>query len=194
MVGPALAALERGLSSLLKGVDHGASRMFATPRRLAVLIEDVAEGRPVVEREVTGPPADRAFKDGEPTRAAEGFARGKGVDVSALRVVEGSRGKVVAVTVKEGGERTAALLTAGLEGVVLGLPFGQSMEWGEGGVRFGRPLHQVSVLYDGKVVEGEVAGLLVGNTTVGHRLAAGDSFSFQDSRQWLEGLRERQGR
>jgi glycyl-tRNA synthetase beta chain len=146
----------------------------------------------VVEREVTGPPADRAFKDGEPTRAAEGFARGKGVDVSALRVVEGSRGKVVAVTVKEGGERTAALLTAGLEGVVLGLPFGQSMEWGEGGVRFGRPLHQVSVLYDGKVVEGEVAGLLVGNTTVGHRLAAGDSFSFQDSRQWLEGLRERQ--
>ncbi|MBW1876882.1 MAG: glycine--tRNA ligase subunit beta [Deltaproteobacteria bacterium] len=192
MVGPALAALERGLLSLLKGVDHGASRTFATPRRLAVLIADVAEGRPIVERKITGPPADRAFQDGKPTRAAEGFARGKGVDVSALEVVDGPRGKVVAVTVKEGGEQTAGLLAAGLEGVVLGLPFAQSMEWGEGGVRFGRPLHQVSVLYDNNVVEGEVAGLPVGNTTVGHRLAEGDSFSFHDSLEWLEGLRARQ--
>jgi len=191
MVAPALAALEAGLLGLLRGVEHGASRTYATPRRLAVTVAEVAEGRPIVEREITGPPADRAFQDGVPTRAAEGFARGKGVDVSALRIVDGPRGKVVAVTVKEGGERTADLLAAGLEGVVLGLPFAKSMEWGEGGVRFGRPLHQVSAVYDGHVVEGEVAGLPVGNTTVGHRFAPRGAFAFHDSDQWLAGLRER---
>ncbi len=191
MVRPALAALSDGVVGLLSGVAHGEPEVFATPRRLAVHVPEVAEGRPLVEREVTGPPADRAFVDGEPTKAALGFARGRGVDPSALRVVEGPRGPVVAVTVQEGGERTADLLAAGLEGVILGLPFAKAMEWGEGGIRFGRPLHEVSALYGGEIVQTTVGGIGTGNRTHGHRLAQSPSFHFHTHREWLEGLRSR---
>jgi len=191
MVRPALEGLRTGLLDLLKGVEHGAVRTFATPRRLAVAVADVAQARPVTESLVTGPAADRAFQDGEPTRAALGFARGKGVDVSELKVVDGPRGKVVAVEVRQGGERTADLLAAGLEGLVLGIPFAKSMTWDTGGVRFGRPLHRVNALYAGEVIAGAVGPLAAGNTTVGHRLSELGELTFAGSAEWLAGLRER---
>lgn len=191
MVRPALNGLRDGLLGLLKGIEHGDWSAWATPRRLAVSIEGVAEGKPLVEKLVTGPPADRAFVDGQPTRAAMGFARGKGVDVSDLQIVDTDRGKVVAVKVTEGGERTLDVIAAGLEAVVLGIPFKKSMEWGEGGPRFGRPLHEVCAVFDSEVVPGAVAGLRVSNSTVGHRLDNLGSFRFHSSREWVEGLRER---
>ena len=191
MIRPALEALRDGLAALLQGVEHGAPETFATPRRLAVLIPSVAEGRPYVEKEVTGPAEAAAFKDGEWTKAALGFARGRGADAADLRLVDGPKGRVVAVTVRVGGEKAEDLIAAGLEKLVLGLPFAKSMEWGEGGVRFGRPLHAVSALFDGRVVKATVAGLEVGNRTLGHRFAESPSFHFHDHREWLEGLRAR---
>ena len=74
MVGPALEGLREGLLGLVSGVEHGAVSTWATPRRLAVAIADLHTAKPVVEKVVTGPPADRAFQNGEPTRAAIGFA------------------------------------------------------------------------------------------------------------------------
>ena len=121
-VRPALKSLASGVVGLLDGIEHGAFRTYATPRRLAVVVDGVAAGRPLSRRVVTGPPADRAFKDGEPTKAALGFARGKGVDPSALSIVEGPKGPVVAVEVEEGGESTAQLVSYGLGAVVLGIP------------------------------------------------------------------------
>jgi glycyl-tRNA synthetase beta chain len=190
MVRPALAALEAGVRGLLDGVSCGASRVWATPRRLAVAISDVDEGRPLTRRTVTGPPADRAFDaDGSPTKAGAGFARGKGVGASALHVVDGPRGPVAAVVVEEGGERTEALLGAGIGAVVLGLPFRKAMEWGEGGVRFGRPLHGVAVLFGGQPVSGEVAGLAFAPRTRAHRFAEAPWVEFDSAESWLAGVR-----
>ncbi len=149
MVLPALAGLAEGVLGLLAGVEHGDVRTWATPRRLAVAVSDVAEARPVKERLVTGPPADRAFQDGAPTKVAIGFARGRGVDPSALEVVDGPRGPVVAARITEGGEATAELVSAGLGEVVRGLPFRKSMEWGTGGLRFGRPIQSIAALFGG---------------------------------------------
>lgn len=191
-VRPALAALAKGLTGLLSGVEHGRVETWATPRRLAVSVSDVADARAASEELVTGPPADRAFVDGEWTRAALGFARGKGVDASALEIVDSKRGKVVAARVREGGERSQDLVAAGLEGVILGLPFRKSMEWGSGGVRFGRPLHAVSALFGGEVIAAKVAGIEVGAKTIGHRLAADREFAFTDADSWADGLRARQ--
>lgn len=191
MVEPALSALRDGLLKLISGVEHGEVRTWATPRRLAVAISDVAEATPVVEQLVTGPPADRAFNDGEPTKVAIGFARGRGVPVESLEVVDGPRGPVVAARVTEGGTRTAEVVAGALDALVRGLPFQKSMEWGNGGVRFGRPLHAVSAIYDRTPLEGTAAALAVGNTTRGHRLADDAVFSFLDSAEWEAGLRER---
>lgn len=187
-VRPALASLSSGVVGLLEGIEHGAVRTYATPRRLAVAIDDVTEARPRVEKVVTGPPADRAYKDGEPTKAALGFARGKGVDASALHIVDGPKGKVVAVTVSEGGETARELIAAGLEEVVLGIPFKKSMEWGSGGIRFARPLHRINVLLGGHVVEGSALGIPFGAETEGHRLARGP-ISFTDATTWFSSLR-----
>jgi glycyl-tRNA synthetase beta chain len=116
-------SLQKNLLSLLKRIEHGASTTYATPRRIAVHIKDVNSNVKTDTSTVTGPPADRAFKDGEPTKAAIGFARGKGVDVSELKIIDGPRGPVVAVEVQTGGESVVEILQTGLENAVLKMDF-----------------------------------------------------------------------
>ena len=187
---PALKALKDGLVGLLDGIGHGEVRTYATPRRLAVVIDDVAPNRPEVASLVTGPPEDRAFKDGQPTGAAIGFARGKGIDVADLEIVEGPKGRVIAARVTEGGESTLDLLASGLPDLVTGLPFKKSMEWGLGGMRWARPIHRVNAVLAGSVVPAVVHDMSVGHTTVGHRLAL-EPFTFATEDEWLSGLRGR---
>ncbi|MEO0600738.1 MAG: glycine--tRNA ligase subunit beta, partial [Myxococcota bacterium] len=92
-VEPVLQGLRDGVLGLLEGIAHGAVHTFGTPRRVAVVIEGVASTRPETTELVTGPPADRALDaDGQPTKMALGFARGKGVGPEALQVVDGPKG------------------------------------------------------------------------------------------------------
>lgn len=191
MIEPALNGLRTSLLDLLTHVQPGAVRTWATPRRLAVAIDDVAEATPLVESVVTGPSADRAFVDGKPTKMAEGFARGRGVPVESLTVVDGPRGPVIAATVTEGGVQTAQVVSDALDGIVRGLPFKKSMEWGNGGVRFGRPLHAVNALFGEQVLSGVAAALPITNSTLGHRLADSPRFVFTSVSEWEAGLRER---
>lgn len=191
MVRPALDGLASGLQGLLGSLATGKVRKFATPRRIAVAIDDVAEERPVVEKLVTGPPADKAQVNGQWTQGAIGFARGKGKTADDLRIVDGPKGKVVAVTLTEGGEKTIDLVRDGLEAVVRGVPFHKTMEWGSGGIRWGRPISSIAALLGSEVVGGSVAGYNVGNMTEGHRYAESTAFSFHSVEEWLEGLRAR---
>lgn len=192
MIEPALDALEKGVLALLDGIEHGDVRRWSTPRRLAMEVADVAEARVQTEVTVTGPPADRAFDaNGNPTKAALGFARGKGADASDLHVVDGPKGQVVAVTVREGGERAIDRVQEGLEALVLGLPFKKSMRWGSASTRFGRPLHGVGALFGTTVLEGTIAGIAVANVSQGHRNHAQRGFSYHSADEWVENLRSR---
>jgi glycyl-tRNA synthetase beta chain len=172
-VGPGITGLEAAVRGLLAGVAHGAVRTWATPRRLAIAVSDVAAARPVEEKLLLGPAVAAAYKDGAPTAIAEGFARGKGVPVEALEQVDGPKGKVIAARVRTGGESTLAQLTAGLEAAILGIAFPKVMRWGAGAVAWARPIHGLVLLWDGVVVPCAVAGVPAGNTTLGHRLAPG---------------------
>ncbi len=192
MVRPALEGLANGLVALIDGVPHGAVRTFATPRRLAVAIADVAPARAAVEREVTGPGADKSFDaDGNPTAVGIAFAKGKGADPADLRVVEiPKRGKVVAVTLREGGERVVDLLRDGVAKLITGIPFAKSMVWGDGTLSFGRPLQGIVVVYDGAPVVGEAHGIAFSATSQGHRMSP-DPFVVTSCDQWVEGMRAR---
>ncbi len=183
----AVAGLEKGLLDLLRGVERGAVRRWATPRRIAVAVE-VAEGRPAEEKLVTGPPEAAAFRDGQPTRAALGFARGRGVDVADLEIVETPKGRVVAARVRTGGERTVELVAAGLERAVLGIPFPKTMRWGDHRIAWARPIHGLVALYDGAVIPARIAHVEAGARTLGHRLSPGP-FEVRDAASWVEGLR-----
>ncbi|MFT5684964.1 MAG: glycyl-tRNA synthetase beta chain [Myxococcota bacterium] len=188
MIAGAERALAAGVVKLLKGIKHGAVTTWSTPRRLAVAVADVAEGRPVEEKLVTGPPERSAFRDGVPTKTAIGFARGRGVAVEALEIVESARGPVVAARVQTGGEKTADLIAAGLEGAVLSMSFPRPMRWGTGTVRWARPLHGVIALLGGVRIPLTVAGIESGNETLGHRLTRGP-ITVTGSTDWLTSLR-----
>jgi glycyl-tRNA synthetase beta chain len=92
-------------------LSHGEIEALGTPRRLAVTVADVAEAQPDLEEEVLGPPRAAAFEaDGTPKKAAEGFARKLGLDVSAVRIVSTEKGEYAAVTRSEKGQPSIAVL------------------------------------------------------------------------------------
>ncbi len=189
-LGPAMASLEQGVRELLKGLPMGALRVWGTPRRLAISVADLALARATEEKLITGPPESAAFKDGKPTPAAEGFARRYGLGADALEVVDGPKGRVIAVRQQVGGERTADVLAAGLEALVLGIPFAKSMRWGSHKIRWGRPLHGVICMLGGERVAAKVAHLETTDTTIGHRLFP-EPLRVTGSADWLAGLADR---
>lgn len=178
--------LKAGVLGLLKGIDHGAVRVWAGPRRVAVAVAELAAGRPVEEIVVTGPPERAAFRDGKPTKAAEGFARGRGVAVDELEIVDGPKGRVVAARVKQGGERTVELVADGLENAVLAIDFDKTMSWGP--ARWARPIHGVVALYGDTLVPATVAGVPASRETLGHRLTPGP-LEVRSADHWVEGMR-----
>ncbi len=127
-------------------LSHGEVKILGTPRRLVVYIEDLAPGQPDREELVKGPPANRAFDSaGAPTRAAEGFARSKGVAVSDLEVREIDGGEYVAAVVRQRGRATPEILAEHIPVLIAGLTFGKSMRWNFTNVSFSRPVRWLLV-------------------------------------------------
>jgi glycyl-tRNA synthetase len=168
----ALAQLGERLPKFLDELhlEHGPIRVSGTPRRLAVLVEDLAPRQPDRQELVKGPPADRAYgPDGVPTPAAVGFARGRGVGVKALEVREADGGKYVFAVVKQAGRPVVDVLAEALPGLVAGIKFDKSMRWNDSGVTFSRPLRWFVALFGETVVPFEYAGLRAGNVSCGLR-------------------------
>lgn len=143
-----------------------------TPRRLTLLVGEVAARQDDLEEERTGPPLRAAYRDGAPTKAAQGFARGAGVDVSALYTVETPKGAYIAARVFEAGAKTKTLLPAILTKVLASIDFPKSMRWAAWRKTFARPVRWILAVHDQDVVPVEYAGVYSCNVTVGHRFAA----------------------
>ncbi|QDG50879.1 glycine--tRNA ligase subunit beta [Persicimonas caeni] len=171
-------------------ISFDSARTVSTPRRLTLLVDGLAEKQSDLEEERTGPPANIAFKDGEPTKAAEGFARGQGVDVSDLYTVDTDKGEYIAAKVFEEGQPTAELLPELLEEIINGLGFPKSMRWADRTERFARPVRWILAVAGGETVPVTYAGVESSNTTRGHRFAAPESFEVSSIDDYLDGLRE----
>lgn len=189
---PTLQQIRKGFLTALTeariAVDPDDLQTFGTPRRLTLLVRKIAERQDDLEEERTGPPAHVAFKDGEPTGAAKGFARAQGVDVTELYTVETSRGEVLAAKVFEQGLPTREILPGILTRLIKGLNFAKSMRWGAHKATFGRPVRWILAVLDGQVVPLEFAGVQSGNRTRGHRFAAPQEFEVKDINSYREGL------
>ena len=168
-------------------ISYGAVRTFATPRRLAISICDVALLQQRQELEVTGPPARIAFdKDGNPTKAAEGFARTNGVAVEDLQRIETDKGEYLFVSkVIEGGESKTELEQI-LPRVVGNLSFKKSMRWKDLDVRFARPMHWIVAVFNGEVVPFTFGDLTSGNSSRGHRFMAPGEFTVSGVAEYLK--------
>jgi glycyl-tRNA synthetase beta chain len=169
---PALAQLEvlltRGLAEARLG--HGQMRTCGTPRRLTIIVSDVELRQQDLEEEVKGPPAAAAFDDeGNPTKAAEGFAAGKGLSADDLEVRETEKGSYVFARVTQPGREAVEVLPPILESAVSSLTFPKTMRWGSRDFRFARPIRWLLALLGTEVIPVEVAGLRSDRLTWGHR-------------------------
>jgi glycyl-tRNA synthetase beta chain len=143
---------------------------LGTPRRIALLAQGLPERQPERTERILGPSCKAAYDArGEPTRAALGFAKKQGVKVSELSIERTDKGEYVAAQKQTGGAATIELLARILPETIQAIPFPKSMRWGEGDLRFVRPIHWVVALLDGDVVPFSLGQVKSGHTSRGHR-------------------------
>jgi len=170
-------------------IRHGEAQWFATPRRLAVRIAAVADHQPDQEIKRLGPAVSSAYDaDGQPTRAALGFAASCGVGVDALGRAEGPKGSVLSFVTTRKGEAASALLPGIVTDALAGLPIARRMRWGAGVQEFVRPVHWAVMLLGSRIVEGEILGVRTGRRTRGHRFHAPQEISLSSPARYVEVL------
>ncbi len=165
-------ALGTALDAVLRerGIAPASSEVFSTPRRLAVLARAIAAIGPERRHERRGPSLAAAFgADGEPTRAAEGFARSAGVAVSELATLRSEQGEWLVHRHVEPGRATPDVLAEILPGILAGLALKRRMRWGAGETSFLRPVRWLVVRYGNRVIPIEAFGLTAGGASRGHR-------------------------
>ncbi len=166
-------------------------RTFATPRRLVLHVTGLAPRQADAVEEKVGPPVSAAFDaDGNPTRAAEGFARSNGVAVSDLIRVETDRGLYVAIRRELPGRPTRDVLAELLASWLSGLHFPKSMRWGSAEITFARPVHWILALLGDEVVPLTFAGIRSGRQSRGHRFHHPDAFDVMDAEDYFRKARE----
>ena len=171
-------------------IGHGPIRRYATPRRLAVLVERCAERQPDRPIERRGPPRTAAYTaDGAPTQAALAFARSCGVAVTDLVEIANEKGTWLGYRGIEPGAATIDRLGAIAERAVAALPAPRRMRWGAGEVEFVRPVHRVVMLFGDEVVPCTILGLPAGRETEGHRFHAPRPIRLRSPRRYSGSLR-----
>lgn len=147
-----------------------AIKPFAAPRRLAVLVENLASETPAKELVVWGPPAAIAFdKEGQPTKAALAFAEKNGIAASELKAENDGKAEKLVARITAEGKKTVELLEALVTDALAKLPIAKRMKWGAKREEFVRPVHWLVMLFGSDVVNASVLGLSAGRTTRGHR-------------------------
>jgi glycyl-tRNA synthetase len=184
--------LETAVPDMLEALrlEHAGVAILGTPRRLIIHVRDLAANQRDQVAVVKGPPAEKAFDTGgNPTQAAEGFARGRGVSVGALRVEEMDGGKYVVADLRQQGVPAGQVLGDGLASVLGGLRFDRAMRWDASGASFSRPVRSLLALHGEHLVPLNFAGLSSARETFGPRFGSESTHRVQDSAeyfQWLE--------
>ena len=166
-----------------KRIAFEAVRTVGTPRRTALIVEGLSEQQADISSENRGPSVQVAFDaDGNPTKAAQGFARGQKVDPKDLVVKDG----YVYAMVHEKGGATAELLKEILPGLICGLSFPNNMRWADLDFKFIRPLRWIVALYGHEVIPFEVAEVQSGKISRGHRFLSQGDFEIPDADSYEE--------
>ncbi|MBM4387317.1 MAG: glycine--tRNA ligase subunit beta, partial [Deltaproteobacteria bacterium] len=145
---------------------------YCTPRRLGCLVKNLLPVQPDETKVVVGPPVKAAYDaNGNPTKAAEGFARSQGVEVGSLSRANTGRGECVTAEKHVKGRNYKEFLPDAIGAVFSGLQFRKTMRWSSCDERFIRPVHWLLAIYGNEVVDASFAGVRSGNFTMGHRFA-----------------------
>lgn len=166
-------------------------KCLATPRRLVLYIADLSAKQEDQTVEKLGPAKKAAFdENGQPTKAAIGFARGQGVDVSQLETITTEKGEYLGARKTIAGQPTKDLLPDILKDFMLAIPFRKSMRWADCTLRFARPIHWILALYSGEVIPLKIEDIESGNTSCGHRFMSPAPFAVAGFEDYLNKARE----
>ncbi len=180
---PALADLKKAASEVFAEyrISCGDLRTYATPRRMALLVDAVSPLQNDVVKEIFGPSKKAAYDEtGRPTRAAEGFASSLGIRVSDLKTKMKGKGEYVVALIEEKGAETRAVMPEALRKIILSLRFPKAMRWGNGSITFVRPIHWFTAILGTEPVSFDIDGVKSGNITRGHRFLSPASFQVKD--------------
>ena len=188
-VQPALEYMCEELASFFSSnrIQSETPQILGTPRRLVVSVKGVDALQEDSVDLFHGPNVSVAFDDkGEPTKAAIGFARGKGLDVSSLTRESTPKGEVVCARVEKKGRPTLEHLNEFLPQFIGKIPFPKKMRWGSKTHPFARPLHWITAIFDGKPLHFSFDGIDCGDFSLGHRFLKPDKFQVKNLSSYME--------
>ncbi|MFN2353879.1 MAG: glycine--tRNA ligase subunit beta [Desulfopila sp.] len=188
---PALQQLRQGFEAKMmeQGVAHGLIRTLATPRRLTLIVEDLAQYQHDWHEEIMGPSVKAAYdNEGKPTKAAQGFARSKGATAEDLQVVETAKGEYLVLVRENKGQPVSELLPDILKKLVVAISFPKTMRWGSNSLSFARPIQWLLALNGSTIVDVELEGIQASNTSGGHRFLNNYPVKINDAADYEEQL------
>ncbi len=172
-------------------LEHGEIKIMVTPRRLTLMVTNLASGQEDRVVENMGPAKRIAFDEsGKPSKAGIGFARGQGVKPEELEIVNTEKGEYVCARKRETGQQTVTLLAKALPEYIMAIPFRKSMRWHDLEARFARPIHWLIALYGTETIEFKCADIESGATSRGHRFMAPDEFTIANPADYVELCRQ----
>ncbi len=178
--------LKRLVTGALKEaeLDFEKAESFATPRRLALVVDGLPLAQPDVREERRGPKVDA------PEKAIEGFLNSVGLTRDQVTEVEDKKGRYLMAVIEKQGQPTADVISEAIPGVIRAFPWPKSMRWGDGSLTWVRPLHSIVCILDGQAVAFEIDGVSAGATTAGHRFMAPEPFEVADFADYKAKLRD----
>lgn len=173
---------------------HGAVNWFASPRRLALIVNELAASQPDTEVVKRGPAVAQAFDEkGQATPAAKGWANGCGITVDQADRLVTDKGEWLTYTLKQKGQAVQTLLPTLVSNALSKLPIAKPMRWGDKQTQFIRPVHTVTLLYGNTLVEGHVLGVASDRRILGHRFMGCGEFTLNHAEHYVTEL-EKQGK
>lgn len=187
-----IAALQETIAASLHSEELAFTgiKSFAAPRRMAVLVENLAAETPAKQVVVWGPPAAIAFDgEGKPTKAAIAFAEKNGITAAELKAESDGKVEKLVARVAIPGKQTVNLLAAIIDNAIAKLPIAKRMRWGAKRNEFVRPAHWLVMLYGSEVVNASVLGLQSGRSTRGHRFHYNQAIELASAGDYLPTLK-----
>ncbi|HDZ9232645.1 TPA: glycine--tRNA ligase subunit beta [Vibrio cholerae] len=173
-------------------IAHEGVTWFATPRRLALKVANLAESQPDRVVEKRGPAVNVAFDaDGKPTKAAEGWARGNGITVEQAERLVTDKGEWLLFKEQVQGQQTASVVVEMAAKALANLPIAKPMRWGDKETQFIRPVKTLTILFGSELIQGEILGVASARTIRGHRFMGEAEFTIESAEQYPAILEER---
>ena len=163
---------------------------FSTPRRVAVIIKNIAEKQEDLDKKSIGPSIEIAYKDGELTKAGEGFVKSQGAEKEDIKIVENEKGKYIFVEKFVKGKETKEILPEILSNIIRKIEFEKSMKWGDKSFRFARPIKWFVTLFGNEVLNFEFEGIKGSNKTRGMRYFASQDVVISSPSEYEKTLKE----